>query len=381
MGFERFIERNKYFEELLANKNLCWLGQNTNHIKPHPSVLEAMRGCIDSGEFHLYAPPLGLEELRHGILDDLGIDSETFQAVVTDGAIEGLYHICHTLLRPGDEIIVSDPGWPWPQRFASEAGAHVIEIPVYGEGTGYRIAPAALESVVTEKTRLIYLVDPNNPIGSIQTPDEIKAIADIARRYGAYVVHDCTYRHFAEGHTLLAPYYPEGTITTYSFSKWLGLAGLRIGAVIACNAVLELLANAPPNNLGSSMLAQRAAIAGLAIKSEWFLGVQSAQRSNQVRIRDAAEAVGNYTFPVFPSNGNFLLMDMGDTGVTPEALCQSLLKHNVLIRQGSYQSRLFGDRFVKISTTVPEAWVDAFCTELPEATKAALNTSEPSILY
>ena len=52
--------RNRHFDELVARKGLMWLGQNTNHFQPHPAVRAAMLECIDSGEFHLYAPPLGL---------------------------------------------------------------------------------------------------------------------------------------------------------------------------------------------------------------------------------------------------------------------------------------------------------------------------------
>ena len=110
--------RNRHFDALVSRPGLMWLGQNTNHLAPHPAVRSAMIECIDSGECHTYAPPLGLEELRQAILEDLGLDSE-FSVIATDGAIEGLYHACHTLLGPDDELIVTDPGWIWPRRFAA----------------------------------------------------------------------------------------------------------------------------------------------------------------------------------------------------------------------------------------------------------------------
>src|SRR5690606_5108685 len=130
-------------------------------------------------------------------------------------------------------------------------------------------------------------------LGTACTRDEIAAIVDIARKADAWLIHDCTYRHFAHDHTLAATLYPEKTITIYSFSKWLGLAGLRIGAIVAHPDLVERLAAAPPNNLGSSILAQRAAMAGLRVKAEWFPPVLELTRSNQKLIKDAVDRIGN----------------------------------------------------------------------------------------
>ena len=254
--------RNRHFDELVSRRELRWLGQNTNHLQPHPAVREAMLECIDSGEFHLYAPPLGLEALRQGILADLGIGAG-FSVLVTDGAIEGLYHSCRTLIGSGDELLVTDPGWLWPRRFAASAGAAVTEIPIYDRLAGFRLSPDQLRAAISPRTRLVYLVDPSNPLGSVQTEGEVRDIAQICRDAGSILIHDCTYRHFAARHFLAAEHYPEGTITTYSFSKWLGIAGLRLGALVASPELIQRLADAPPNNLGASVLAQRAALAGL----------------------------------------------------------------------------------------------------------------------
>ena len=380
-SFASLLERNRHFDRLVGRDDIKWLGQNTNHADPHPSVRRAMVDSIERGEFHIYAPPLGIEELRAGIVADLGLEEGKFEAIVTDGAIEGLYHACRTLLTSGDEMLVADPGWLWPRAFACDAGARVVEVPIYGTECGYRMRPKDLEAAITDRTRLIYLVDPNNPTGAIQTREEIAEIARIARDAGVFVIHDCTYRHFAHGHTLLAPHYPEGTITTYSFSKWLGIAGLRVGAVVAGPDLAARLATAPPNNLGSSIVAQRAAIAGLHTKDEWFPAIDAVQRENQERIQAAAGIVGGYALTVFPSHGNFVTMDVTEAGVHPEALCQAYLEHDILIRHGGYHTQRFASRFVKISTTVPQAWVEAFCDFLPEATERARTAKTAATLY
>jgi len=373
-------QRNRYFAALVARPGLKWLGQNTNHTPPHPAVRTAMLACIDSGEMHIYAPPLGLEELRAAILADLGLGS-AYSVMVTDGAIEGLYHACHTLLAPGDEFVVTDPGWLWPRRFAESRGARVVEVEIYDEAAHYRLRPEQLRQAVSERTRLIYLVDPNNPLGSAQTPDEIAEIAAIARDSGATLIHDCTYRHFAEIHSLAALHYPEETITTYSFSKWLGIAGLRLGAVVASPAMIERLAAAPPNNLGSSVLAQRAALAGLRHKAEWFPAVQRQQRANQAAVKEAVDEIEGLKLVLYPSDGNFLAIDTQGAGVAPERLCAFFLDRDILIRQGTYHSVKFGGRFVKVSTTVPPEWIEAFCEHLKQAVENSRDAAPIAALF
>jgi aspartate/methionine/tyrosine aminotransferase len=375
-GFEA---RNAHFDRLVNTPGLKWLGQNTNHAKPHAAVLEAMERCIRDEEFHIYAPPVGFEELRAGIIADLGLDG--LSAMVSDGAVASLYHACHALLGPGDEFITTDPTWNWPMAFARSVGATVKQIPIYGEEHGYRLAPARLAEAITPKTKVVYIVDPNNPLGSACTAVDIEGIVAAVRKAGAYLIHDCTYRHFAYEHHLAAKLYPERTITIYSFSKWLGLAGLRVGAVVAHPDLIEGLAAAPPNNLGSSILSQRAAMAGLRIKPEWFPGVLAEQRGNQALIKAAVDRVPGMKVAVYPSNGNFLVIETDGAGVRPEALVASYAERKIMIRQGAYHTPNFGDRFIKVSTTVPTAWAEEFADLLPEMAERARGRNEAAQLF
>lgn len=376
---KNFELRNAHFDRLVNTKGLRWLGQNTNHAPVHHAVIEAMQRCITEEEFHVYAPPAGLEELRDGIIGDLGLSG--LSALVSDGAVASLYHACHTLLGPGDEFITTDPTWNWPMAFARSVGATVTQIPIYGAEYGYRLAPERLAAAITPKTRMIYLVDPNNPLGTACTAEEIAAIVEIARKADAYLVHDCTYRHFAYEHTLAATLYPEKTITIYSFSKWLGLAGLRVGAIVAHPDLVERLAMAPPNNLGSSILSQRAAAAGLKVKAEWFPQVLAGQRANQKLIKDAVDRIDNIEMPVFPSNGNFIVIETHKAGLAPEALVAEYQKHDIMIRQGAYHTPNFGDRFVKVSTSVPAEWAEEFAALLPDLIERARGSNENVKLF
>lgn len=377
-GFEA---RNAHFDRLFATENLYWLGQNTNHLPMHPAVREALGRSIAAEEFHAYAPPGGFEALRHAIVADLGLSAETMAALVTDGAVAALATACRAYCEPGTRFVTTDPGWKWPMQFARQAGSDVDEIPIYDPAAGYRLTPAQLEARVDRGTRIIYLVDPNNPLGIRYTRAEIEAFCAIARKVGAIVLHDCTYRDFADDHVLAASVYPEGAITIYSFSKWLGLAGLRIGAVIANRAIIERLASFATATLGSSVIAQRAAQAGLAVKDEWMGTVQRIQRRNQAAVKAAVDKIPGMAVPIFPSHGNFLVVECAELGLRPEALAAVFAERGIMVRQGSYHTPRFGSRFIKVSTTVPEEWIDAFCRELPSAVRAAQGLNDVPELF
>ncbi len=376
---QAFEARNMHFDRLVNTPDLKWLGQNTNHAAPPPEVVAAIERCIRDEEFHIYAPPLGLEALRRGIVEDLGLPDQA--ALVCDGAVAGLAHACKTLLGPGDELITTDPTWNWPMVFARSVGATVTQIPIYGAEYNYRLDPSRLAAAITPNTKIVYLVDPNNPLGTACTAEEIDAIAAAIRPSNATLIHDCTYRHFAYNHTLAATRLPERTITVYSFSKWLGLAGLRVGAIVAAPELAERLAAAQPNMLGSSILSQRAAIAGLAVKDRWFPGVLDNQRANQKLIHDAVAQLPDLAMPVFPSNGSFVVIECAGSGVRPEALTACYQEHGIMIRQGAYHTPNFGDRFVKVSTSVPRAWVEEFVALLPAMLEQARGRNDPGKLF
>ncbi|WP_160119577.1 pyridoxal phosphate-dependent aminotransferase [Rhodovarius lipocyclicus] len=364
--------RNRYFDELTSTPDLVWMGQNTNHIPAHPAVKAAMIAAIEAGEFNAYAPPLGFEALRSAIVADLGLTGA--EAIVTEGGVNALALVCRARCKPGTTFVTTDPTWKWPCLFARQAGAEVIEIPIYDAACGYRLTPEALEAACDARTTVIYLVDPNNPLGIRYTEAEIRAFAAIAEKFNALLVHDCTYRDFADGHFPALKAAPDNAVVSVSFSKWLGLAGLRIGALVVPPALLEEFAGQGTSVLGASVIAQRAALAGLSVKAEWMAEVRRIDNANKAMVRDAFLKLPGFSFPVWPSHGNFLVIETTD--VRPEALVEAARRHGIMIRQGTYHTARFGDRFIKISTSVPSEWAEKLCALLPALVEEARSLND-----
>ena len=85
--------------------------------------------------------------------------------------------------------------------------------------------------------------------------------------------------------------------------------------------------------------------------------------------------------PVYPSNGNFVVLECHALGIRPDALVTAYAERGIMIRQGAYHTPTFGDRFVKVSVTVPRAWVQEFVDLLPSTIERARGQNEAARLF
>ena len=177
----------------------------------------------------------GLPVLRQRVIDQAGLGGQCSpeDVLITAGAAEANYLCLRQLLEPGDQIVTETPGWPQAAVMARAIGADLRLVKRH-EKDGWRLDLDALSAAVTEKTKLIFLSNPNNPTGQLFTAKEVHQIAAIADRVGAWLVIDEVYAGL-EWQGARAPsvagIYPRG-ITTGSVSKALGLQGLRTGWLI-----------------------------------------------------------------------------------------------------------------------------------------------------
>lgn len=359
---------NEFFDYLYKKEDLIWMGQNTNHLQKDKGIEDALIAGAKKRDYCKYPPPEGFPELKELILKDLELDPNLFDVQVTASATESLYLAISTSLYHVTNTIASDPGYLIINNFCNRFGNHVKEVPIYNEECGYKLTPELIKENIDMETKLIVLIDPLNPIGTAYTKDEIKEIAEIAKENNIIVLHDITYKDFARDHTLVAKYAPEHTITIYSFSKIFGMAGLRIGAVISSPDLMRPLRASVINDLGTNSLAQEAGIAGLHSKSSWIEDIKETCFKNQELIKEAVDETPGAFLPVYPSDANMMVIDISQTGVKPEDLSEYLLEEkNIFVREGNYTSKRFGDRYIRVSYSIPTSEVMEFRNEFKNA--------------
>ncbi len=359
--------KQDYFEWAHRHRHeIVWMSQNTNTIPLTPKIKDAIITSVAEAEYNLYPYKPGIFGLREAILEDLELKGQ--EVLITNGGLEALYIIARGLLKPGEEVITTDPSFLPFHHQASLSHTVVKEVDIYRKP--YKLTPGMVEETVGPKTRMLFLEDPHNPLGSGYTHREKEALLDVAQEHNLYVVDDITYRDFDPDHFLAAEAYPEGTVTAYSFSKGCGLAGMRIGALVAPPELMRVLKPFDTNVLGANVLAQRAALAALECKDDWIHHVREVCKVNQGIIRRTVEKVKGTFLPVFPAKANNFCIDVSGRGVDPEALEGELLtQHLIHVRAGSYLSPKHGGEFIRLSFTVPTEQ----CLQFEEAFPAAVG--------
>jgi len=363
-----FKSANEFFECVFMDKKMIWMGQNTNHLHQDNVILDAMISCVESKEYCKYPPPEGFQELKDLILEDLSLENKDI--LITAGGTESLYLCITDILEPNDNVITCDPGYLIIDDFASRFSNEVISVPIYSSDNDYKLTPELVKENMNENTKIIVLIDPLNPLGSSYTEEEIKEFAEIAIENDIYLLHDITYRDFAREHFLAADYAPNHTITIYSFSKIFGMAGLRIGSIIATEEMINSVRGSLINDLGTNIVAQYAAIAALKSKDSWIDRITSITRNNQKLIKECVDEISGVFIPVYPSDANMLVIDLKGAGIDPKIMADYLLKRNIFARQGTYTSNLFGDSYLRVSFSIPEEDVKVFVKEFKLAVEA-----------
>jgi len=364
---EGYESSNDFFEDVFMDKDMIWMGQNTNHL--HGDIIaDAMASCVMEKEYSKYPPPEGFSELRQLILDDLNV--KNCEVLLTAGATESLYLCMQALLESDDNVVLSDPGYFIIGDFANRFANEVRYVPIYNEECGYKLTPKLLRENMDENTKMVILIDPLNPLGSAYTEDELKEFAEIAIENDLYLLHDVTYKDFARQHFSAEDYAPGQTLTIYSFSKIFGMAGLRIGSVVSSKAIIDVIKNAVVNDLGVNIIAQYGAIAGLKSKDEWEDKIRDISFTNQKLIKEMVDEIDGVFLPVYPSDANMMAVDVSGAGINPKVLSNYLFKRGIFAREGEYTSELFGDKYLRISFSIPTEEIEVFCEEFPKAIEA-----------
>ncbi len=235
--------------------------------------------AINLPEAHLYGPVLGMDALRAEIAKQwssiYGGDVRTSQTAITQGCNQAFCAVMSTLAAAGDEVILPTPWYFNHKMWLDMQGVKTVPL---AAGAGLIPEAEAAAALITDRTRAIVLVSPNNP-GGVEYPAEtLAAFRDLARARGIALIVDETYRDFdsrtGRPHDLFTdPDWHDTLIQLYSFSKAYRLTGHRVGAVVASEErlfqiekFLDTVAICP-NQLG-----QLGALWGMQNLSQWLAG-------------------------------------------------------------------------------------------------------------
>jgi aspartate/methionine/tyrosine aminotransferase len=319
------------------------LGQGMVHYGPPLAALEAARAAMDDPATHQYQADAGLPALIDRIGAKLGRENGIDVAhgrrvMVTAGSNMAFMHAVLAVTEPGDEIVLPVPFYFNHEMAIEMAGCRVVRVPT---DEAYQLRLDAIRVAVTDRTRAIVTVSPNNPTGAVFSERSLREVNALCGERGLYHLADEVYEYFTYGTARhvsagsLAGAAPH-TISLYSLSKAYGFAGWRIGYVVYPEHLEEaMLKSQDTIVVCAPIVSQIAACAALDV----------GRAHCEPYVRDLAEIrrlVVDQLSALAPladvpaADGAFYCLLHVHTRLDPMALCERLIReHRVAVIPGA----------------------------------------------
>ena len=324
---------------------------------PEPVLAAAQHALRD--QLTHYTPALGLPELRQAIADyyqqRYQLDISPDRVVVTPGASGGLLLTFALLCNPGENVLMSDPGYPCNRQFLRLMEAEAELVPVNADN-GYQMTAELLDQYWQASSRGVLLASPSNPTGTLASREQLQNVSDAVKKRNGFLIVDEIYDGLVYDQTPVSILeINDQAYVINSFSKYFGMTGWRIGWIIAPeNAVPELEKLVQNIFIAAPTLAQQAAIA--AFQPE-CLDILEARKKELKARRDyllpELKALG---FKVgAPSDGAFFIYaNIDKFSNDSEAFCLKLLEEQgIAITPGIDFGSHHANTHVRIAYTQP----------------------------
>ncbi len=359
------FRNNTIRQELLdlaaARSDVIPLGSGDPDLATAPHIVEAGGRALADGATH-YTHPFGLPALRAAIARAMagesgGVAYAVDEVVVTPGAQEAVFAAMLALIDPGDEVLVPAPGYAAYEQAVELAGGRVVPIPA-GPAQDFVTTAAEVAKLLTSRSRMLCIINPNNPTGTVTPPDEVARLAALAVAHDLLVISDEIYSRLVYDGARVQPAAAlpgmrERTITVSGFSKAYAMTGWRIGWFAAPHTLGAAMAEVHGGiAICATAASQHAALAALTGSQDC---VEEARDTYARRRAVLGPALGAMGLPTAPMDGAFYAyVDVTSSGLSASEFCRRLvMEAGVLVFPGT----LFGDpgdTHVRMSVLQPE---------------------------
>jgi histidinol-phosphate aminotransferase len=313
-GFLRSGKPYPLAGEYGRRRGLINLASNESPFGPSPLVLRALREALPSVGFY---PDPRSEDLRRAVGRYVGLSGE--EVLLGNGSDELMDLLCRALLDPGDRVLLPLPSFSFYETGVRLSGG----IPLFYTGRELEWEPGELISLCG-KAKMVFLGRPNNPTGSCLLEEAVEGML----KKGAVVVVDEAYVEFSSKGSLARRVRgEENLVVLRTFSKAFGLAGLRVGYLLAGPELVSAMERLR-QPFSVNRLAQVAALAALRDRG-YLRRVVGEVRRERERLREGLLRLG---LRVLPSEANFLMANTSPLGLTAPELCRELHTRGILIR-------------------------------------------------
>lgn len=356
--------RTRMLDIAAGLEDVIALGRGDPDLPTPAHIVDAGRRALAGGATH-YTHPMGLPALREATGRHLaqvhGLDYAVDEIVVTTGAQEAVFAAMLACINPGDEVIVPAPGYTSYDQAVELAGGVPVAVPTH-EANDFALTAAAVEARLGPRTRMLCLLNPSNPTGSVTPPEEVEALAALAAKHDLVVVSDEIYARLVYDRARVLsvaqlPGMKARTITINGFSKAYAMTGWRVGYFAAPPELVKALAEVHHGlTICAPAVSQHAALAALEGPQECVEAMRRTYDERRIVMCRALDRMG-LTYGR-PQGAFYVYANVSSTGLAASEFCVRLLEEaRVMIFPGS----LFGDHnddFVRISLLQPVARIE-----------------------
>ncbi len=336
----------KVFELVASMEDPINLSIGQADYDPPPELQEAAARAIREG-WNRYSVTQGLPELNERILDQYEREQgrRPEASMVTCGVSGGVLLSFLVLLDPGDEILLPDPYFMMYRHLAHLCGAEPRYYSLYPD---FHPSLEEMESLLSEKTKVILVNSPSNPTGSVLTRQELEEIGAMADRVGAVLISDEIYQQFVYDGPFVSPgRFASRALVLGGFSKTFGIPGWRMGYALGPTEILEAM-----RTLQQFTFVCAPTPFQRAVLDTWGLDMSSYVEAYREKRRIVVEGL-DPAFGLVPPGGSFYAFPSFPEGVDPEDFLRRALERKVLVVPGSaFSSR---NTHFRISFAAPDS--------------------------
>lgn len=271
-------------------------------------VTSAVQQAYAEGRTH-YTHSLGDPELREELAErykkEYGVTVLPDQILVTSGSSPAILLVLGVLCDPGDEVILSDPGYACYPNFMRFLGIKAVKVPVYEED-GFQYRPEEICKRISDKTKAIIINSPMNPTGNLLSPEVMKQLA----QFDIPIVSDEIYHglvYEGKAHSMLE--FTSNTFVLNGFSKLFAMTGLRLGYVVAPKEYIRPMQKFQQNLfICASSVAQRAGIAALRFAGDEVQQMQETYNKRRKYLVTRLQQMG-FDIKVVPTGAFYVFVN------------------------------------------------------------------------
>lgn len=379
MSWDEVYDEGRYSET--NPEKYVDFGYMTSHIGPPQSAIDAIKDNSNFENIKPYPPDL-IAPLRNKAAEikfRRPRDKE-FDVLGVEGAQGGIGYTYLTYLDPGDEVIVTDPGYFHFAPGLNLSGAVPRRITLRKENN-YRLDPDEVRKAINLRTKMLVVCDPINPFGTIQTKEELIEICNICRENNILIFNNITHNTHQIDESVTQ--YPIASlhnecdvnhvISVSGTTKGYGLASIRLGFLGAHPDLLKgvALMKMEITKIHTNLIGQYGALAAIQ-DHDYVIKAQNIIRENLNHIVKTVEMTEGCEIPVMPKYGFSMALDISGTGVSAQELCVALFKRKVIVTPGDGLGEVGALNLIRLNISRPDKWAyETFREALPQAVAEA----------